>query len=88
MMETIEKKCTKCNKIYSATTEYFQRDSHGKNGLRARCKACCNKRGKGGTRRCVVKAMPQEKDKSAMKNTVLGGIIWKAKLLLKSLIKN
>lgn len=34
------KKCTKCGEKYPATLEFFHRDSHGKAGLKARCKWC------------------------------------------------
>lgn len=37
-----EKRCSKCHKVYPATLEYFHKDKTGKNGLRARCKTCCN----------------------------------------------
>lgn len=42
-MKTLEKRCSKCHKIYPATLEYFCKDKKGKNGLRAQCKVCTRK---------------------------------------------
>ncbi len=40
MMETNEKKCVKCNRIYPATAEYFFRHKRSKDGLNSYCKSC------------------------------------------------
>jgi 5-methylcytosine-specific restriction endonuclease McrA len=37
------RRCTKCQDVYPATTEYFHRDKKGKYGLTAKCKACAIK---------------------------------------------
>jgi hypothetical protein len=37
------KKCTKCNTIRPATTEYFYKQKNGKFGLSSRCKSCRKK---------------------------------------------
>lgn len=34
------KRCTKCKKTYPATTEYFHRNAHKKDGLNYQCKIC------------------------------------------------
>ena len=34
------KKCTKCELFFPATTEYFYKNPRGKNGLQSRCKGC------------------------------------------------
>lgn len=36
----LEKKCTKCKRIYPATTKYFFRRSNSKDGLNGWCKEC------------------------------------------------
>lgn len=38
----LEKKCSKCKKIYPATTKYFQKDKSKSDGLYSSCKKCCN----------------------------------------------
>ena len=38
------KKCTKCNEIKELTS--FSKDINGKDGVRSRCKSCCNNRQK------------------------------------------
>ena len=40
------KRCTKCGKVFPATTEYFSRHSEGKYGLRPDCKLCVSARDK------------------------------------------
>lgn len=37
---TDKKTCSKCNREFPATTEYFGRNKRGKDGLQAWCKAC------------------------------------------------
>ena len=35
------KECTKCGVAKPATTEFWQKDARGRDGLRPQCKACC-----------------------------------------------
>lgn len=41
-MET--KKCTNCEEVFEASTEYFYRQKNGKFGLSSKCKTCSNKK--------------------------------------------
>lgn len=36
------KKCSKCNKLLPETSEFFYRETRGKNGLRSICKQCAS----------------------------------------------
>jgi hypothetical protein len=41
--KAIEKSCTKCKKVYPATTGNFSRDSRASDNFQSQCRTCCNK---------------------------------------------
>ena len=68
----IEKRCTKCSKVYPATPEYFYRHARKKDGLNSWCKKCnhvaCKKYMQTNSGKTIRKKYQQsEKGKQAQK---------------------
>ena len=71
-VNSIEKRCPKCGRIYPATPEYFYRDVRKKDGLNSYCKRCnhiaCQKYGRTKNGKAIKKRYQQsEKGKRSQK---------------------
>ena len=75
-VNSIEKRCAGCSKIYPATPEYFYREKRATDGLKSRCKRCRSKdqkqysktkNGKAVFKRASIKYACSEKGKEVIK---------------------